>query len=98
VRAGKVADVNMDFQNEITESKTKIILKKWGFIVTGERPPSSMIPVILESKSGGLLVIGGSGGSMITSAVALVIELFAHLFVCFLLCLLPLFSFYSCSL
>ncbi|XP_049459495.1 glutathione hydrolase 5 proenzyme [Epinephelus fuscoguttatus] len=37
----------------------------------GERPPSSMTPVILESKSGGLLVIGGSGGSMITSAVAL---------------------------
>ncbi|XP_068430173.1 glutathione hydrolase 5 proenzyme [Clinocottus analis] len=37
----------------------------------GEQPPSSMVPVILESKSGGLLVIGGSGGSMITSAVAL---------------------------
>lgn len=31
-----------------------------------------MTPVILESESGGLLVIGGSGGSMITSAVALV--------------------------
>lgn len=29
-----------------------------------------MTPVILESDSGGLLVIGGSGGSMITSAVA----------------------------
>ncbi|XP_059214650.1 glutathione hydrolase 5 proenzyme [Centropristis striata] len=38
----------------------------------GEQPPSSMTPVILENtKSGGLLVIGGSGGSMITSAVAL---------------------------
>uniref|UniRef100_G3PY27 Glutathione hydrolase n=1 Tax=Gasterosteus aculeatus aculeatus TaxID=481459 RepID=G3PY27_GASAC len=37
----------------------------------GEQPPSSMIPVIVESKSGGLLVIGGSGGSMITSAVAM---------------------------
>ncbi|KAJ0057237.1 hypothetical protein NL108_002202, partial [Boleophthalmus pectinirostris] len=37
----------------------------------GEQPPSSMTPVILETKSGGLLVIGGSGGSMITSAVAL---------------------------
>ncbi|XP_029301369.1 glutathione hydrolase 5 proenzyme [Cottoperca gobio] len=37
----------------------------------GEQPPSSMAPVILESKSGGLLVIGGSGGSLITSAVAL---------------------------
>ncbi|XP_051268905.1 glutathione hydrolase 5 proenzyme [Dicentrarchus labrax] len=39
----------------------------------GEQPPSSMSPVILESKSGGLLVIGGSGGSLITSAVALAI-------------------------
>uniref|UniRef100_UPI0037E95ADD glutathione hydrolase 5 proenzyme n=1 Tax=Semicossyphus pulcher TaxID=241346 RepID=UPI0037E95ADD len=37
----------------------------------GEQPPSSMTPVILETKSGDLLVIGGSGGSMITSAVAL---------------------------
>ncbi|XP_034997719.2 glutathione hydrolase 5 proenzyme [Hippoglossus stenolepis] len=36
----------------------------------GEQPPSSMTPVILESESGGLLVIGGSGGSMILSAVA----------------------------
>ncbi|XP_054612925.1 glutathione hydrolase 5 proenzyme isoform X2 [Dunckerocampus dactyliophorus] len=37
----------------------------------GEQPPSSMTPAILESKSGGLLVIGGAGGSMITPAVAL---------------------------
>uniref|UniRef100_H2LXP4 Gamma-glutamyltransferase 5b n=1 Tax=Oryzias latipes TaxID=8090 RepID=H2LXP4_ORYLA len=39
----------------------------------GERPPSSMAPTILESKSGGVLAIGGSGGSMITTAMALVI-------------------------
>uniref|UniRef100_A0A3P9L4I5 Gamma-glutamyltransferase 5a n=1 Tax=Oryzias latipes TaxID=8090 RepID=A0A3P9L4I5_ORYLA len=37
----------------------------------GERPPSSMAPTILESKSGGVLAIGGSGGSMITTAMAL---------------------------
>lgn len=37
----------------------------------GERPPSSMTPAILESKSGGVLVIGGSGGSLITTAMAL---------------------------
>ncbi|CAN9504887.1 unnamed protein product [Ophioblennius macclurei] len=37
----------------------------------GEQPPSSMTPVILESKSGGVLVIGGSGGSLITTSVAL---------------------------
>ncbi|XP_037609226.1 glutathione hydrolase 5 proenzyme [Sebastes umbrosus] len=40
-------------------------------VTAGEQPPSSMAPVILETESGGLLVIGGSGGSMITSAVAL---------------------------
>ncbi|XP_070845848.1 glutathione hydrolase 5 proenzyme [Chaetodon trifascialis] len=40
-------------------------------VTAGEQPPSSMTPVILESKSGGLLAIGGSGGSMITSAVAM---------------------------
>lgn len=43
--------------------------------VTGERPPSSMTPAILELKSGGLLLIGGSGGSMITSGVASVTPL-----------------------
>uniref|UniRef100_A0A668AMF8 Gamma-glutamyltransferase 5 n=1 Tax=Myripristis murdjan TaxID=586833 RepID=A0A668AMF8_9TELE len=37
----------------------------------GEQPPSSMSPTILESASGGILVIGGSGGSMITSAVSI---------------------------
>lgn len=31
-----------------------------------------MTPLIMESDTGGLLVLGGSGGSMITSAVALV--------------------------
>ncbi|XP_035464330.2 glutathione hydrolase 5 proenzyme-like [Scophthalmus maximus] len=37
----------------------------------GEQPPSSMTPVILESSSGGILVIGGSGGSLIPTAVAM---------------------------
>uniref|UniRef100_A0A8C5CDD4 Glutathione hydrolase n=1 Tax=Gadus morhua TaxID=8049 RepID=A0A8C5CDD4_GADMO len=40
-------------------------------LATGEQPPSSMAPTILESSSGGTLAIGGSGGSMITTAVAL---------------------------
>lgn len=43
--------------------------------ITGEQPPSSMTPAVLELRSGGLLLIGGSGGSMITSAVALVTNL-----------------------
>ncbi|XP_046901665.1 glutathione hydrolase 5 proenzyme isoform X2 [Hypomesus transpacificus] len=39
---------------------------------SGEQPPSSMAPAILKSRSGdGTLVIGGSGGSMITTAMAL---------------------------
>lgn len=56
-------------------------------VAVGEQPPSSMTPVILESDTGGLLVIGGSGGSMITSAVALVSPLksvFARLLICHL--------------
>lgn len=41
-------------------------------ISSGERPPSSMAPAILKSRSGDkTLVIGGSGGSMITTAMAL---------------------------
>jgi len=39
----------------------------------GEQPPSSMAPTILQSVSQQkTLVIGGSGGSMITAAMALV--------------------------
>ncbi|XP_066506443.1 glutathione hydrolase 5 proenzyme isoform X3 [Hoplias malabaricus] len=40
-------------------------------VCAGEQPPSSMSPTILRSTQGDkLLVIGGSGGSMITSAMA----------------------------
>ncbi|MBN3304302.1 GGT5 hydrolase, partial [Amia calva] len=43
-------------------------------ISTGEKPPSSMTPVVLYSKSEKkTLVIGGSGGFMITSSVAMAI-------------------------
>lgn len=67
-------------------------LLMWSVIaVTGEQPPSSMAPAILELKSGGLLLIGGSGGSMITSAVASVTGLNSPCFarpVCLHLCLL----------
>uniref|UniRef100_A0A3B3VMC5 Gamma-glutamyltransferase 5a n=1 Tax=Poecilia latipinna TaxID=48699 RepID=A0A3B3VMC5_9TELE len=38
-------------------------------ISPGERPPSSMAPVVLKSKSK-TLVIGASGGSMITTGIA----------------------------
>lgn len=57
-------------------------------VIAGQQPPSSMTPAILESKSGGLLVIGGSGGSMITSAVALVTQMnSACMYANFLVCL-----------
>uniref|UniRef100_A0AAY4AV01 Gamma-glutamyltransferase 5 n=1 Tax=Denticeps clupeoides TaxID=299321 RepID=A0AAY4AV01_9TELE len=41
-------------------------------IRTGEQPPSSMTPSILRSESKGrTIIIGGSGGSLITTAVAM---------------------------
>ncbi|KAK9532615.1 hypothetical protein VZT92_009990 [Zoarces viviparus] len=71
--------INQLFGGGIYSPRTGIILNnelsdfcgRADTVRAGEQPPSSMIPVILETKSGGLLVIGGSGGSMITSAVAL---------------------------
>lgn len=71
--------INQLFGGTIYSPRTGIILNnelsdfcgRAASIQPGEQPPSSMAPVILESKSGDLLVIGGSGGSMITTAVAL---------------------------
>ncbi|NWI04927.1 GGT5 hydrolase, partial [Tichodroma muraria] len=39
----------------------------------GEKPPSAMVPSILISKSGDMLVIGGAGGGWIISATTMVI-------------------------
>ncbi|NXA83946.1 GGT5 hydrolase, partial [Thryothorus ludovicianus] len=39
----------------------------------GEKPPSAMVPSILMSKSGDMLVIGGAGGGWIISATTMVI-------------------------
>ncbi|CAI5666820.1 unnamed protein product [Oreochromis niloticus] len=71
--------INQVFGGMIYSPRTGIILNneladfcgRTDTLRAGERPPSSMSPVILESKSGGLLIIGGSGGSLITSAMAL---------------------------
>ncbi|XP_003965539.2 glutathione hydrolase 5 proenzyme [Takifugu rubripes] len=73
--------INQIFGGAVYSPRTGVIMnnelsdfcKRADAISAGEQPPSSMSPVILESESGGLLVIGGSGGSMITSAVALAI-------------------------
>lgn len=95
LRAGKVTDINTALQSEATELKAlhnAVIqpvsaLIRSVIVVVGEQPPSSMTPIIAESKSGGLLVMGGSGGSMITSAVALVSWLNSRLHDCLLRCL-----------
>lgn len=71
--------INQLFGGAVYSSRTGIILNneladfcgRADSLKPGEQPPSSMTPVIVESKSGGILVIGGSGGSLITSAVAL---------------------------
>ncbi|NXQ30154.1 GGT5 hydrolase, partial [Alaudala cheleensis] len=39
----------------------------------GEKPPSAMVPSILISKSGDMLVVGGAGGGWIISATTMVI-------------------------
>ena len=44
----------------------------------GEKPPSAMVPSILISKTGDMLVIGGAGGAWIISATAMVSEHVLH--------------------
>lgn len=71
--------INQLFGGAIYSPRTGIILNneladfcgRAESVKPGEQPPSSMTPVVLETTSGDLLVIGGSGGSMITTAVAL---------------------------
>ncbi|KAI3362376.1 hypothetical protein L3Q82_012684, partial [Scortum barcoo] len=71
--------INQLFGGSIYSRQTGIILNneladfcgRTDTVRAGEQPPSSMTPVILETERGGLLVIGGSGGSMITTAVAM---------------------------
>ncbi|KAK7120863.1 hypothetical protein R3I94_020749 [Phoxinus phoxinus] len=72
--------INQIFGAAVYSPKTGIILNneladfcdRADHITPGEQPPSSMAPAILQSVSQQkTLVIGGSGGSMITSAMAL---------------------------
>ncbi|XP_043951616.1 glutathione hydrolase 5 proenzyme [Gambusia affinis] len=71
--------INQLFGGAVYSPRTGIILNneladfcgRVDSIRSGEQPPSSMTPVILEKESGGILVMGGSGGSLITTSVAL---------------------------
>ncbi|XP_054896137.1 glutathione hydrolase 5 proenzyme isoform X1 [Poeciliopsis prolifica] len=71
--------INQLFGGAVYSPRTGIILNneladfcgRVDSIRGGEQPPSSMTPVILEKESGGILVMGGSGGSLITTSVAL---------------------------
>uniref|UniRef100_A0A8C3ZZ19 Gamma-glutamyltransferase 5a n=1 Tax=Denticeps clupeoides TaxID=299321 RepID=A0A8C3ZZ19_9TELE len=74
--------INHIFGSRLYSPKTGILLNnelsdfcgKVDQIQAGERPPSSMSPAILFSRSKkDTIVIGGSGGSMITTALALTI-------------------------
>ncbi|XP_046904404.1 gamma-glutamyltransferase 5a [Hypomesus transpacificus] len=69
--------INHIFGSNVVSPSTGVILNnelsdfcgKAEHVVAGEQPPSSMSPVVLHSKSK-TLVIGGSGGSMITTGMA----------------------------
>ncbi|TRY65590.1 hypothetical protein DNTS_015198, partial [Danionella cerebrum] len=72
--------INHIFGSRIFSAKTGILLNnqladfcgKTSNIHAGEQPPSSMSPAVLYSKSKKhMVVIGASGGSMITTGVAL---------------------------
>ncbi|XP_036450633.1 glutathione hydrolase 5 proenzyme [Colossoma macropomum] len=71
--------INHIFGSFVLSRRTGIILNneledfcgRANSISAGEQPPSSMAPTILQSKDRKkILVIGGSGGSMITTAIA----------------------------
>uniref|UniRef100_A0A3P9Q7V3 Gamma-glutamyltransferase 5a n=1 Tax=Poecilia reticulata TaxID=8081 RepID=A0A3P9Q7V3_POERE len=79
------SSINAVFGSKVYSPNTGILLNNhlWDFcgrvnksieeISPGERPPSSMAPVVLKSNSkpeSKMLAIGGSGGSMITTGIA----------------------------
>ncbi|XP_060893521.1 gamma-glutamyltransferase 5a isoform X1 [Labrus mixtus] len=69
--------INHIFGSKIFSPRTGVILNNELFdfcgrvdnIFPGEQPPSSMAPAVLKSRSK-MLVIGSSGGSMITTGIA----------------------------
>ncbi|XP_072207478.1 glutathione hydrolase 5 proenzyme isoform X2 [Excalfactoria chinensis] len=75
------SSINYPFGSFVYSNQTGIILNNEladfcaakTSVHAGERPPSAMVPSILISKSGDMLVIGGAGGSWIISATAMAI-------------------------
>ncbi|XP_066187318.1 glutathione hydrolase 5 proenzyme [Sylvia atricapilla] len=73
--------INYPFGSFVYSNRTGIILNNEladfciaiKTIKPGEKPPSAMVPSILISKSGDMLVIGGAGGSWIISATTMAI-------------------------
>ncbi|XP_069727544.1 glutathione hydrolase 5 proenzyme [Phaenicophaeus curvirostris] len=73
--------INFPFGSFVYSNQTGIILNNElaDFCVAnrsikpGEKPPSAMVPSILISKTGDMLVIGGAGGAWIISATAMAI-------------------------
>ncbi|XP_054248601.1 glutathione hydrolase 5 proenzyme [Indicator indicator] len=73
--------INYPFGSFVYSNQTGIILNNEladfcmanRSIHPGEKPPSAMVPSILLSKTGDMLVIGGAGGGWIISATAMAI-------------------------
>ncbi|KAM6340736.1 glutathione hydrolase 5 proenzyme [Alca torda] len=73
--------INFPFGSFVYSNQTGIILNNEladfcianRSIKPGEKPPSAMVPSILISKTGDMLVIGGAGGARIISATAMAI-------------------------
>ncbi|XP_065502775.1 glutathione hydrolase 5 proenzyme [Caloenas nicobarica] len=73
--------INYPFGSFVYSNQTGIILNNEladfcianRSIESGEKPPSAMVPSILISKTGDMLVIGGAGGARIISATAMAI-------------------------
>ncbi|XP_065548978.1 glutathione hydrolase 5 proenzyme [Lathamus discolor] len=73
--------INYPFGSFVYSNQTGIILNNEladfcianRSIKPGEKPPSAMVPSILISKTGDMLVIGGAGGAWIVSATSMAI-------------------------